>query len=261
MKNLTLLLSCIFLFFACDEDNNGAILTVESYPMEIGSEWTYERSLIISYFESEESSNIVEVDTFKFVDNVWIEKDTAFNDTINVKIFKSKTDAYIYAQYMYLDTEGLKTYAYQGAAPSVFAKKTGVNFNYTLNNNFEAFAITDEIFIEEIPRLNIKLPMGIGTSWTYKESTENSPLKITKKVIGTETIAVANNEEICLKVEYEYSNDSNYDDIHATEWYSEKGMIKRTFNFGKITITDENNQTIGYGSSKTVIELSELNIE
>ncbi|MBN2396219.1 MAG: hypothetical protein JXC36_07145 [Candidatus Atribacteria bacterium] len=146
---------------------------IDTYPMAVGTEWTYDRQVIIKKFESETSNNIVDNDTANFTVKVWIEKDTVLNDTMSVKVFKSRENDNNWTsnQFKYLDNDGLRNYAYSNSGgANVFAKKSSsikyVLFADIYNNSGNAIITSDDIIFEDKPTLDIQLPLGDNSSWT-----------------------------------------------------------------------------------------------
>lgn len=273
MKKIFNSIMVIFLtgliIISCDNKEVNLTPNVDNYPMTVGTEWTYDRQVIIKKYESETSENIIDVDTVNFTVKVWIDKDTIFNDTMNVTVFKSRENDYNWTsnQYKYLDNEGLKNYAYSNAGANVFAKKSNhlkTSFDFNLNMAIVDSGLTsDEIIFEDKPTLDIKLPLGDNSSWTYRYPFETRTLQIDKEVIGTETLNLIGQDFACYKISWNYLNDSSFDGIEITDWISDKGLIKRLTFHDRITLVSQDGEPLIDGNvqmTETLI-LKELKIK
>lgn len=165
---------------SCDDKEKNIVPTVNNYPMNIGTEWVYDRQMLMKKYESETSNEVIGIDTMNFIVKVWIEKDTVLKDTMAVRVFKSQDiyDNWTSYQYKFFDIEGLKTYAYSGGAIA-FAKKS----SYLKSSIGFDELTSDEIFFETKPTLDVKLPLDRNSSWTYRHSSDTRALQIDKTVI------------------------------------------------------------------------------
>ena len=245
MKKPILILLSIIALISCKKENDESSLKIENYPMSVGTEWTYESQVISKYYESETSENIIDIDTVKLSTQIWIEKDTILNDTMNVKIFKTGTDGGAFTEFKYMDNEGLKTYAHIVGE---------IGMVTSLNENLKS--CLGQILVENKPLLDIQLPLKRNSEWIY------SPY-ISKKVIGKENIKVEDQDFSCYKVEWTYDENLDYGVI-ITEWISEKGLIKKQTVHDKAVGTidpfDPESKHIIF--QNTIIEtLTELKIE
>ena len=89
--NKAFILFILIALISCDQKENDLAPLVDTYPMAIGTEWTYDRQLILDKYESETSDKIIGTDTFHFVVRVWIDKDTILG-TMPVKAFKCQEE-------------------------------------------------------------------------------------------------------------------------------------------------------------------------
>lgn len=236
MKNVFVLF-VLMAMISCDIKENDLDPLVETYPMTVGSEWTYDRKLIVKKYESETSDQIINTDTLHSVVRVWIEKDTLLKDAQQVKVFKCIIDDYIYPvtskSYKFIDHEGLKTYAYLNAGVNVFSQKekgylkSAFIFNPMSGHSL---ATDDEIIFESQPTLDIKFPLVNNSSWTYRQNVYQTNLPIEKKVIGPENVYLSGQNFPCYMVDWVFPDSRQ--GIKMTDWISDKGLIKR------ITIND-----------------------
>jgi hypothetical protein len=264
MKKNFVILFFLGVMIGCDKENKNLTPNVDSYPMTIGTRWTYERQLIISKYESETSDNIIGIDTMNFTVKVWIDKDTVLNDTMNVTAFKSsENDINVTStQYKFIDNQGLKTYAYSnGGAAIAFIKKSGYpasSFDPHLYSAVNNVVLTsDDIIFEDIPVLDIKLPLDISSSWTYRKTSGN--LQIDKEVIGTQTLNLFGRKFACYEVRWNYLYDPDFIGFEIIDWISEYGLVKRMTIVEKIPFNNEIGETLFYGKVEETITLNELN--
>jgi hypothetical protein len=269
MRQTLILITLISILISCEKKENDILPNVDSYPMTVGTEWSYDRQVIIKKYESETSNNIVGVDTVNFTVKVWIEKDTILNDTMNVKIFKSQENDNNWTsnQFKYLDNEGLRNYAYSNSGgANVFAKKSS-SIKYGLHTDFYKTGVneiltSDDIIFEDKPTLDIKLPLGDNSSWTYRKPSETRKLQIDKSVVGNETLILNGKSYACYKVTWTYLNDPVFDGIEITDWISDKGLIKRETIHDRVTLTTQDGEPIGGNvQTREILTLKALTIK
>lgn len=266
-RQILIIIPLIAIFISCNDKKDNITPTVDTYPMTVGTEWTYDRQVIFKKFESETSDKIIDIDTINFTVKVWIEKDTVLNDTMSVKVFKSRINDnnWISNQYKYLDNEGLKNYAYSNfRGANVFAQKSSllkygltIDFNKTLDNGI---LTSDDIIFEDTPTLDIKLPLGDNSTWTYRKPSDARKLQIDKSVNGSETLTLLGQIFPCFKVSWNYLNDTIFDGINITDWISEKGLIKRLIIIDKTIYTNEHGEPLFYGQLIETLVLKDLKI-
>lgn len=214
IMKITLLLLTIITLFSC-EDESTENSTLTAYPMSIGTSWTYEKLWTVNYYNSTNSDSITSSYTTKINGTLDIYKDTIINET-KLLVFRTReianNDTTTTFQYNYMDKDGLKCYAYKNVE-IIFPN------NITVGSN--------EIYIYKTPILNIKFPLTINTEWISDFSADNG-IPITKKVIGTDTLLINNQEYACLKITYNYpSGNSN---ISTIQWISKLGLLKEETN-------------------------------
>lgn len=267
MKNDILTILLLLAIVSCDSKKNEINPEVDSYPMTIGTEWTYDRQIIIKKYESDTSDNIIDTEIYNFTVNVWIDKDTLLKDTMNVIILEAQDDDNDWTQksYRFIDNEGLKTYAYSPRGAIVFAKKKGtLKSSFLLNNNFllvNEISPHDEIIYEEQPTLDIKLPLKNNSSWIYRHSNRQEIPNIEKEVIGTERLNLAGEIFDCFKVYWYNLNLTETDGIEITDWISDKGLIKRIIFSDRIFLRNEFGEYFGTAQLTETLILKELEIQ
>jgi hypothetical protein len=247
MYKLFFLFSFVLFILACDKKQDDFDV-IDEYPTAIGTEWTYTSTSLLKIFESESSETVIDIDTVIMTIAVKIEKDTLLNDTMNVFQFISKIDEYslVSMQYYYFDHEGFKAYAYSNSTSHSFAKKNGLKI-YILDlipsvriGNHSSDE-TDIYVFKPCPRLNLKLPLGINSKWTYTFPFEPLNLQINKEVVGNETIKINNHEFSCYIVSWIYLENIFFNDTKIYDWISKEGLIKRQIIYkrGNIITADE----------------------
>lgn len=252
---------------SCFFNENYHYPLVETYPMTVGSEWNYDRKLVIKKYESETSDKVINTDTLHSSVRVWIEKDTLLNDTLQVKVFKFVTDDYIYKvtskSYMFIDLEGLKTYAYLNVGSNVFAQKEKEYFKSAFIFNpmpDHSVATEDEIIFESQPSLAIKLPLENNLSWTYRPNAYQSNYPIERKVIGAENLNLAGQIRSCYLADWFFPNPNQ--GTKMTDWISDKGLIKRIAVYNRqSTLNDDGTPTGDHFQVTETLTLKAIDIK
>jgi|GEM_PF-1667898 hypothetical protein len=256
----TCILFVLFLamFISCNKkDSQVTIPPMSNYPFQTGSEWYYNKQVILREYSSESFTDLIYSDTTNYQIVVSIEKDTVLNDTMNVKVFKTiemdryyffTNYAYTYYQYKFSDSTGIKDYAYLNPArPKISAKQNrfiatnnGILVNDLLCNGMVS---NEGIITEPTPRLDIKLPLDENTAWTVKVPSTANKLQINKKVAGFEYLKPIVPYQ-CYKISSEYLYDPDFENVKVVEWVSIYGLIKRQAIFNNVMLTDESGNTI-----------------
>ena len=257
---------------SCDNNNEITPIEIQYMPMENDTEWIYLRQAIKKEFESEISNRIIKIDTLESTIKTRIEKDTVLCDTMNVKIFSTKTSTVVGGfvgiqnlwsyDFKYIDSEGLKNYAYISPSETKFKSSSLESdiFNRVLPKSTEKSEgySDNSIRIENIPSFEIELPLHENSAWTYREPTEMISSTINKKVIGYENIRINGESFFCYKVKWEYFNDPFFENIEVTEWISKIGVVKNVTNYSRTTLMDENGDTFGNIQLSEIITLKEF---
>jgi hypothetical protein len=262
MKLYILLAISLITLSGCSKDNETHNPVVNSYPMNVGSEWNYTRQIIIEKYASDTSNIIVDRDTIDMLLNVQIEKDTILNDTLHVKVFKTY-DNYansITYEYKSLDQEGLKYHGNQYISLNNNPKKISGYYIPSLKNNLSSSSAKD-IFLEKQALLELKLPLFLNSTWVCRFPLTIYTPKITKTVIAAETINIAGHTMECFKIDWSYNNHPDYDGTKTTEWYSSNGLVKKQTAIDRIAFTNENGDIIYYGSFSETITLQSFTIK
>lgn len=257
MKLKALIVLVMIAMISCKEKVELNPPYVVSHPMIIGTEWTYNRQVLITKYESETSDNKLEIDTLNFVVKVWIDKDTIFNNDLSVKVFKVSDDGWHWKnEYKYLDEEGLKTYAYSTSGNAdVFGQK----YSFLKSSMATNELIDGGLKIESPPTLDIKFPLNLSSTWTYRSPSEAGELQIDKTVVGYERIKVNERYHNCYKVEWKYLNDPLFNGIKVTDWISDNGLIKRLTINERVTLVPEVEEPLFNGNIQ-IIEVLTLEL-
>jgi len=265
---ILIFIGVIIAMTSCDEKEKFDLNGIDSYPISVGNYWDYNRELVFKKYESETSDKVIDIDTFNFSIKVSITKDTILNDTMSVKQFVATEAGRDFSsyQYMYIDSEGLKCYAYSNAGTFVFAKK-GMQINALSDLSYLGIEIgnsidNSNIFFENPPTLNLKLPLENDSKWTYRQPNESLGLQIDKEVVGIETIKVNGRSFLCYKINLEYLNTTIFNEIQMTDWISKEGLIKRQTIFGRTSLIPAEGDPIIEGNIQLTetLTLKELNI-
>jgi len=270
MKNNAFILLFLLLLTSCDEKENNAVQKIQTYPMTVGSEWVYDRQMIISQYLSEKSDSIIGMDSFKFIDKVWIEKDTIFNNRIKTSVFKFRqsgiSGSTTSSMYKYMDYEGLKIYAYSSeGAYNISAKKSGNSMlsrqlihKRQMNNRLST---KKGLIIENKPVLEFILPLYEKSAWTSTFPSEVSKLQVDKKVTGSENLKLMGQNFACFKVSWYYLNVPALNGIKMTEWISKEGLMKRLTAYGRENQTNERGEPTGWFETTETLTIKELTLK
>lgn len=263
MRKILLLFTIIGAIVSCDKNEDNDSLKVETFPMSVGTEWTYEVQNILKKYDSDTSYKVTDVDTTNLILRVWIDKDTVLNNNLNVKVFKARRSDFdqTYSQYKYMDNDGLRNYSgvYSGGIDKSISLKSAINFNYymILKNDLRSKV---EAPSESESGLDIKYPLTVNSSWTYKYPSGTDSLQIDKDVTDTETLSLSGQDFPCLKVSWKYLN-APFVDYEVTDWISEKGLIKRKIDYGRIIYIDELDESSLSGQLIVILTLKDVIIK
>ncbi len=251
----------MFVLIGCKDDTDNVSSVINSYPMNIGTEWIYGRQIIIEKYNNSGLYKIGEVDSIDFITNVSIVKDTILNDTMNVTVFKSQDEnnTWISKHYYYIDNEGLRNYAYSNGGAFDFPNKNQIQQIPNLETIIDKKLSTNgDLYFEIPPTLNIKFPLKVNNYWTYREPSVSGDLQIDKEVVGIEYLTLFEKNFKCFKVNYIYLNNSAYEGIEMTDWISGEGLIKRQTLIDSVTVTNDIGEPLYTAKIKDLLILKEL---
>jgi hypothetical protein len=262
MNRSFLIILLILVWVSCSKKEDELIPDIKKFPTAAGTHWIYDRLLIIKEFESETLGKIINTDTIFQKFEVWVEKDTLLHDSLNVIVFKTRDNnqSYTSSVYRYFDGDGLKTYAYSNPGMSNETKNGALNLPSVplILTSQHQTSMESEIIVEEIPLLDVRLPLKSRYSWIYKHSTINNPLQIIKYVSGAETLMLDKKEYISLKISWQYQNDPLFNGIKMTEWISDLGFMKVSTAYPRNTMVNQTGEPIGYYQLTDVLILNEI---
>lgn len=258
MKKVYLLLFITAILISCDKKQETITPNIIGYPMTVGSQWTYDRQIVVNKYESKTSKKIVSTETYNFDVKVWVEKDTILNGKQVLK-FVAESGGLKHVNFHLMDQEGLKTYAYINPGLIVFARAESKM--RIKSAALDKLLAQDPLAFEDTPVLDLKLPLQMGAKWTYRPSEDFSPLKIEKQVSAAETLTLAGERFGCYKIDWIYSNDSTFNRFQMNDWVSDKGLVKRTQTFDDIIIQNENREEKAYGQSSETLILKSVDIK
>ncbi len=198
MRKTILILLLGVVIFGCNKNDNELLDKIDSYPLEVGNEWTYKIESILKEYDSESFNKIINIDTIIIYSKVSIIKDTVLNDTIPVKQVRTIINSTTNYRYVNIDSDGLKEYGY-------------------LNQGFY------DIHINEIPKLEIKLPLKNHAQWICYYPQGLLLAQSEKEVIGSDVLKIYDKEYLCYKIEKYFDN---YTGVKIYEWISKEGLIK-----------------------------------
>jgi hypothetical protein len=245
---------------SCDGNKNVDFEKIYTYPTSIGSEWFYESELISRIYETSTSLDVVDADTLKFIIHVKVEKDTILNDTMHVIQFISEIEEFgrYSNQYFFVDSEGLKAYAYSDDASHIFVKKNLPQpFASFVNTNIWGPSFSDNedfIVFEPKPRLNLKMPLELHSKWTYTTPYNPLNLQIDKEIVGYETLKINNQSYSCYKITWIYLENKYFDDTKINDWISKEGLIKRQIIYDRTPFDNSETESIAFSElTETII--------
>lgn len=261
---LTLLLF-IFILLSCKDNLTSHIDYIEDdyYPLKIGNEWIYKRSISYNNFEPDSLKDMFS--DYKFYVNVKVTRKTVL-DSINLfELFE--TNDLFNSSYAYYANQpnGLYKYAYSNSPSYALPKRiNSVQLKLdqlSFTNSFELLNFlkngivnsvnNDSVMVFDQPRLVYKYPMTIGSEWNFTSDF----LIIDKKIIGHEIIVINSNSYNCIKIMWDYKSQDFSNTIEYYEWVCEKGLIKSS-----VTIKDVTISTIEFPDGFGKVDYKEENI-
>lgn len=258
MRAVIILFAVSFMIISCDKEKTD-LNKIDSYPTGIGSEWLYDYSGKFYTASGEEKKINSEI-------RVKIEKDTVLNDTMNVLVFRANDSfsEHMSTEYMYMDPEGLKNYAYENPGRNVFARNLPdeVLLHQAFNPSIKKKStIGDDIFYEAIPRLHIPFPLNADSKWTYLHPSESSNWHIDKEAIGKDRISLHGKDYDCIKIKWIYVKSGISSPPAITDWICEEGLVKRLTVIKNGILVDEYGQEIGNADMTEELVVKEIRLK
>ncbi len=235
----------VALLFACKKNNsviNNCNLT--SFPSKTGNSWVYMQTTNIDY---DNLRDTVLYDTI-YLNTI---KDTTFNGKTMQKFecYSSKNPYRSYAVCINEASSFTQYLSEPGFISEVFrTKNQSLNYYQPFNDG----AKTTTVSYDTVTILNFS-----ADTWKY---VENSMVKIEKENTGSENIMTPKGNFNCCKYKLNYSRKFFPNGIEITEYFSDKGLIKKTRNILNADFTDAAGNVIDSGSSYNTIELIDYTI-
>jgi hypothetical protein len=259
MKNLFFcLLSGVLVFSAsCENDKNTSMKF--HYPMNPGNNWTYTQSNTVDFGDS----------TYKLIVEYSEECLEPVKLKNGVKALPCKISSSMYgASYQYYtnDSSGLKIHAYSMGNDVMAKKKIQMPLQQVLRKSIPVpFGINtdfDTLYYANPPMLSLAYPLEIGNSWTYNSfSLSGADISIIKRVAGIETVSVPAGDFRCFKMEYKYQGSGAFDEMEMTDYYCNKGLVKRVTQSDNLRFMDETDKEVFKASLTTELMLTGYDLE
>lgn len=241
-KFIILLSVCAMLFSCKKNTTTGCNLT--SFPSAVGNSWTYKQTTQMDYDNLRDTV---------FYDTIHVEvvKDTIYNGKTMQKIecFSNKNPYKSYSICInenssftqYMSEPGFVSEVFRIKHPSFSYVELLFNDNKILIPNYDIFTIL---------KFN-------ANSWTY---VDNASVKIEKENVGEENITTPLGSFQCCKYKLNYLRKFFPQSIEIIEYFSDKGLIKKTKNSFNVDFTDNAGNPLDTGDSYNTIELIDYTI-
>jgi hypothetical protein len=275
MKRLKIPVVCfaLLVFLSCNSNPTNVVDPTPGFsrfPLTTGSTWHYEKEL---YSYNPRPSTLTLLDTFRATGKGYITGDTVING-ITVKVMKNELYEYDItftnlSYYLDTDTAMLRV-AYNGVGmvgfgPDSYSSNNEEKYFYKYNNkiynslkeiSFEFYNDIpvdnpDFVIIEDPPAVMFKYPVVINDQWLYKVVDTN--FIIYRKYIGYENILTPGMLSRCIKVQRIIPHFGNNNFMY--DYYSERGPVKRDYQFKDIVFMNEFGQELGlidFGETQTL---------
>ncbi len=242
MKNIFFYLFSLLLVLSisCETDKNTSMKF--HYPMYPGNVWTYTQTNTVQMADS----------TYSFLVEYREECLEAVKLNTGIKAYPCKISSSMYDvsyQYYTNDSSGLKVHAYSMASQAFAKKKIKLPLQPVLNKSipvpFEINTDFDTLYYNYPPMVSLAYPLEIGNSWTYNSfSLSEENITIIKRITGIETVSVPSGEFRCFKIEYKYKGSGFFDEMKITDYYCNKGLVKRVMQRDNMSFTDESGKEV-----------------
>lgn len=245
-------------------------LSIDSYPMNQGSEWHYQRTMFLTKYASNYSDKVVDVDTFHQAYRIRVTKDTVLNDTMyttSFEIVDKENHNYKGQQYYYMDKEGLKLYATGGSSGPIIIGKSATDVDSNPLFSMGSFpeylpSVQNNNLMYSIPpRLSLQFPLTEDSYWTCIQGNSSRNWRIDKKVAGRELLQVGNRKFSCFRVEWLYFDYVKDSDINVTDWIAKEGLVQRIVEVLRLDSDSLDLQYLIDFETREVIQLVDLNLK
>ena len=248
----------IFMILGCGNPSGPTVNPFESftYPLEVGNIWTYETATYFSNFipdtaellfpDIQKGSISIEVTDF---DSVQIGIELFILQSVTYDSLTQDLDSAVFL--FNNEPDGLYEFANSGGNLAVPISQPPAIKNlldyYT--HKKQAPSHRSSILIDQ-PKQSLKFPIRIKSQWMFLDP-ESNLFGIDKKVISYRFLDTKIGKEFCFVVEWIYDFEK---EISVLDYFSEKGLLKRTIIYKNVEITNYNNSA--YGSVDIVQEFN-----
>jgi hypothetical protein len=272
LLKIPVFLFAAIIFFSCNSNSTNPIIPdpqFSRFPLTTGLTWHYKSEAF--RFNPRPITMSISLDTFRASGKNYITGDTVING-LTAKVIKGERyqdNITLVAHRYYLDTDtALLRIAYSNSGifsfgPDSFNNEEEPKYFYKFNNktynsirdliynNFEndfSSGNLGDITIEDPPAVLFKYPVINNEEWLYKNA--GYGLLIYRKYIGYETIFTPGLFSSCIKVQRIIPNFGN--ELILYDYYSERGPVKRDYQFKDIEVINEFGQEIGLIDAKEI---------
>ena len=264
MKNYLVLFYILFILLAiisCDNPLKSDDYD-SFYPLAIGNQWHYDRSLKTFNIRSDSNAAIDSMTLFISVD-IEITGTESLENINKAFVFLQKTEedfrTYYSTSYYANSDSGLFLYAYKGDGmvlpkphqnysirfKDIYFEQLSQIAPYFNDNILPKTVLSDSIIYEKPPVKVISYPLSIACLWLFRNIEITT---IYKKVISKETVEVPAGKFDCYKIQYLYDSNGNGEwgnNITFYDYVNQNGLIKRSVLIKDVELLNEEGQLIG----------------
>jgi len=261
-KIIFLLFVLFFILLYCEKDtlqpDGGNFI----YPLSEGNKWEYKNSFVYFNFDPGSLKNTFP-DTIFSSNTVEILNKVALLDSIETyRIRETRVELTSFESHAYLNNQkdGLYLFAYYGFTGSLPKRSEPVRATFSGKQSYGIQEIShmitggiisannqsDSLFYENPSLKSLEYPLNIGARWQYRGY--GLSLRADKKVISYEPIEVPAGKFYCYVLQWfiDRNNDGKMDeDVEFYDYVSDRGLVKRSFTFKNLILTDEQGTILG----------------
>lgn len=234
------------------------------YPLEVGYQWTYQRTMQMPDYDWIDSSS-VEIDSMFEVDGIMMYSFHAISQSGDQKFESNSYYSNQSSGLLYFGSDG--SGGINNTPAPIRNPKKYIFHGRTFNSIDEIFAdlgagsligLSKAAKYYDNPIMTLKYPLHMGTQWNYRNA-DDDIFWIDKKVIGAADVEVPAGLFRCCMVQWFYDTNQNGswdDDITIIDYICAAGLIKRVAIFRNIIIYD-----VGHSEgidTTDIIETTEL---
>lgn len=229
------------------------------YPVKIGNEWQYERTLILKNYDSLVNGNLLSIDTLISHWIVKIDGIQVIGNGVETYKFSCKyVEGNLYSyNYCTHDNNHFLIHAYVNHTGTSASPKS----MYNPYDDMDLFGLSsasktlgDSLVYENPVTTILSYPLEVNKEWLFRS---NKDVYITKKVLSKEDITLNGTTYNCFKIAYLNTAAQNFYD-----YVSEQGLIKREIAFNRVPQLDNIGEPNGiYSEGKEVFLLKNINLQ